>query len=108
MSAQDETVGQLIWDVMEEVGADGVVTVEEGKSIWLEKEVVTGMQFANGYLSPYFVTDSARMESVLENTPILITDTNTHIDIDHEFVWNGIPRSFVLLFTSGKGVKIWS
>ena len=75
LSAQDETVGQLISDVMEEVGADGVVTVEEGKSIGLEKEVVTGMQFANGYLSPYFVTDSARMEAVLENTPILITDS---------------------------------
>lgn len=74
LSAQDETVGQLIWDVMEEVGGDGVVTVEEGKSIWLEKEVVTGMQFGNGYLSPYFITDSARMEAVLENTPILITD----------------------------------
>ncbi len=74
LSAQDETVGQLIGDVMEEVGADGVVTVEEGKSIWLEKEVVTGMQFSNGYLSPYFVTDSARMEAILENTPILITD----------------------------------
>ena len=47
LSAQDETVGQLIGDVMEEVGADGVVTVEEGKSIGLEKEVVTGMQFSN-------------------------------------------------------------
>ena len=74
LSAQDETVGQLIGDVMEEIGADGVVTVEEGKSIWLEKEVVTGMQFSNWYLSPYFVTDGARMEAVLENTPILITD----------------------------------
>lgn len=74
LSAQDETVGQLISDVMEEVGADGVVTVEEGKTIGLEKEVVTGMQFSNGYLSPYFITDSARMEAVLENTPILITD----------------------------------
>jgi len=74
LSAQDQTVGQLIGDVMEEVGADGVVTVEEGKSIGLEKEVVTGMQFSNGYLSPYFVTDGSRMESVLENTPILITD----------------------------------
>ncbi len=74
LSAQDETVWQLISDVMEEVWADGVVTVEEGKSIGLEKEVVTGMQFSNWYLSPYFVTDGQRMEAVLENTPILITD----------------------------------
>ena len=74
LSAQDEAVGELISDVMEEVGTDGVITVEEGKSIGLEKEVVTGMQFDQGYLSPYFVTDPARMESVLENTHILITD----------------------------------
>jgi chaperonin GroEL len=74
LSAQDEIVGELIADVMEEVGIDGVVTVEEGKTIGLEKEVVTGMQFDQGYLSPYFVTDSARMESVLENVHILVTD----------------------------------
>lgn len=74
LSAQDETVGTLIGDVMEEIWVDGVVTVEEGKSIGLTKEVVTGMQFGNGYLSPYFVTDSQRMESVLENVHILITD----------------------------------
>ncbi len=74
LSAQDETVGQLIADVMEEIGTDGVVTVEEGKTIGLEKEVVTGMHFDQGYLSPYFVTDSMRMEASLENTHILITD----------------------------------
>lgn len=74
LSAQDEQVGELIADVMEEVGNDGVITVEEGKSIGLEKEVVTGMQFDQGYLSPYFVTDPARMESALENVHILITD----------------------------------
>lgn len=74
LSAQDEAVGELIAEVMDEVGTDGVVTVEEGKSIGLEKEVVTGMQFDQGYASPYFVTDPARMESVLENTHILITD----------------------------------
>lgn len=74
LSAQDEAVGELIAEVMDEVGTDGVVTVEEGKSIGLEKEVVTGMQFDQGYSSPYFVTDPSRMEAVLENTHILITD----------------------------------
>ena len=74
LSAQDEAVGELIADVMEEVGTDGVVTVEEGKTIGLEKEVVTGMQFDQGYLSPYFVTDPSRMEAVLDNSHILITD----------------------------------
>ena len=74
LSAQDEAVGELISEVMEEVGTDGVVTVEEGKTIGLEKEVVTGMQFDQGYLSPYFVTDPTRMEASLENVHVLITD----------------------------------
>jgi chaperonin GroEL len=74
LSAQDDAVGELIADIMDEVGTDGVITVEEGKSIGLTKEVVTGMQFDQGYLSPYFVTDSSRMEAVMENVHILITD----------------------------------
>lgn len=74
LSAQDEAVGELIADIMDEVGTDGVITVEEGKSIGLEKEVVMGMQFDQGYLSPYFVTDPTRMEAILENPYILITD----------------------------------
>jgi chaperonin GroEL len=59
---------------MEEVGQDGVITVEEGKSLGLEKEVVQGMQFDQGYVSPYFVSDPQRMESIVENPLILITD----------------------------------
>lgn len=74
ISAQDEEVGSLIADIMEEVGQDGVVTVEEGKSIGLTKDIVKGMQFDQGYASPYFVSDSARMEAILENPAILITD----------------------------------
>jgi len=74
ISAQDEEVGELIADIMEEIGKDGVVTVEEGKSIGLEKEVVKGMQFDQGYVSPYFITDPARMEAVIEKPYIIITD----------------------------------
>ena len=74
LSAQDDEVGSMIADIMDEVGKDGVITVEEGKSMGLTKEVVMGMQFDQGYLSPYFVTDSSRMETVLENPYILVTD----------------------------------
>jgi chaperonin GroEL len=74
ISAQDEEVGALIADVMDEVGQDGVITVEEGKSIGLTKELTKGMQFDQGYASPYFVSDSQRMEAVIEKPYILITD----------------------------------
>jgi len=74
ISAQDENVGNLIAEIMESVGKDGVITVEESNTMGLEKEVVEGMQFDNGYISPYMVTDPTRMESVLEDAHILITD----------------------------------
>lgn len=74
ISAQDEEVGSLIAEIMDEVGKDGVITVEEGKSMGLTKEVVIGMQFDQGYGSPYFVTEPQRMESVIESPAILITD----------------------------------
>jgi len=68
----DKTIGDLIADAMEKVGKDGVITVEEAKSMDTTLEVVEGMQFDRGYLSPYFVTDPERMEVVLENALILI------------------------------------
>lgn len=74
ISAQDEEVGKLIADIIDEVGKDGVISVEEGKSMGLTKEVVIGMQFDQGYGSPYFVSDPQRMEAVIENAAILITD----------------------------------
>jgi chaperonin GroEL len=74
ISAGDEVVGKLIAEVMEEVGEDGIVTVEESQTLGLEKEVVEGMQLDKGYVSPYMVNDTVRMEAVVENAPILITD----------------------------------
>ncbi|QEK13046.1 chaperonin GroEL [Crassaminicella thermophila] len=74
ISAADETIGNLIAEAMEKVGKDGVITVEESKSMGTTLEVVEGMQFDRGYLSPYMVTDAEKMEAVLENPYILITD----------------------------------
>ena len=74
ISAQDQEIGDLIADVMEKVGKDGVITVEEGKSLGFETEYVEGMQFDRGYLSPYFITDTERMEAVVEDPYILIHD----------------------------------
>ncbi len=74
VSARDEEIGNLIADSMEKVGRDGVIEVEEGQSFGTEVEVVEGMQFDRGYLSAYLVTDQARMEAVLDQPLILITD----------------------------------
>lgn len=74
ISASDQAIGNLIADAMEKVGQDGVITVEESKSLGTTLEVVEGMQFDRGYLSPYMVSDTEKMEAVIENPYILITD----------------------------------
>jgi chaperonin GroEL len=73
-SSQDPEIGQIIADVMEKVGKDGVITVEESQGLSLEQEFVDGMQIDRGYISPYMVTDTAHMEASLDNPYILITD----------------------------------
>lgn len=85
ISAQDEEVWNLIADVFEEIGKDWTITVEEGKSLGLTKEIKTGMQFDQGYSSPYFVTDTQRMEAVIEKPYILVTDKK--ISSMKEILW---------------------
>jgi chaperonin GroEL len=74
ISAADEEIGEMIADVMEKVGKDGVITVEEGRGLKFEQEYVEGLQLDRGYVSPYFVTNTERMEAELEEPYILITD----------------------------------
>ena len=74
LSAHEENIGQTIADAMEKVGKDGVITVEESKGMADETEYVEGMQIDRGYISPYFITNSDRMESTLEDSTIVITD----------------------------------
>src|ERR687885_517066 len=72
ISAQDRTIGELIADAFDKVGKDGVITVEESSTTAMELEFTEGMQFDKGYISPYFVTDAERMESVLEDALVLV------------------------------------
>jgi chaperonin GroEL len=74
ISARDTEVGNLIAEVIDQVGKDGVVTVEESQTLGLSKELVEGLQFDRGYISPYMVTNAERMETILENPYILVTD----------------------------------
>ena len=74
ITAVDKQIGDLIAEVMEKVGKDGVITVEESKGIAYETDYVEGMQFDRGYISPYFITNAEKMETVLEDPYILITD----------------------------------
>ncbi|MFH1784483.1 MAG: chaperonin GroEL [bacterium] len=82
ISANSKELGKYIADAMEKVGKDGVITIEEGKSAETTLEVVEGMQFDRGYLSPYFVTDAERMEAVLESPYLLITDKKLSVMAD--------------------------
>ena len=74
ISAGDESVGKLIGEAMEKVTADGVITIEESKTAETYSEVVEGMQFDRGYITPYMVTDTDKMEAVIDDAYILITD----------------------------------
>ena len=74
ISAQDREIGELIAEVMDKVGKDGVITVEESRGLEFETEYVEGMQFDRGYISPYFVTDTEHMQAEIEDTYVLVHD----------------------------------
>lgn len=78
-AGNDEEVGQMIADAMDKVGKEGVISLEEGKSMFTELEITEGMRFDKGYISPYFVTDPERMEAVFEEPCILITDKKINL-----------------------------
>ena len=89
----DETIGNIIAEAMEKVGKEGVITVEEAKGLETTLEVVEGMQFDRGYLSPYFVTNRERMEAVLEDPYILITEKKISAMADLIPVLEQVARS---------------
>lgn len=74
ISAQDPEVGQLIAEIFDAIGSEGVITVEEGKTFGLHKKIVEGMQFDNGYISPYMITDTTRMEAAYDDVALLLVD----------------------------------
>ena len=78
-AGNDTEVGEMIAQAMDKVGKEGVISLEEGKSMETELEITEGMRFEKGYISPYFVTDAERMEAVFEEPYILITDKKNHL-----------------------------
>ena len=82
VSSGDDTIGQLIADAMEKVSADGVITIEESKTAETYSEVVEGMQFDRGYITPYMLTDTEKMEAVIDDAYILITDKKISVIAD--------------------------
>lgn len=109
ISAADEEVGQLIAEAMERVGNDGVITLEESKGFTTELDVVEGMQFDRGYVSPYMITDTEKMEAVLENPYILITDkkiSNIHdiLPILEQVVQQGKPLLIIAEDVEGEAL----
>ncbi len=107
ISANDAEIGQLIADVMDKVGKDGVITVEESKGLQFETEYVEGMQFDRGYISPYFVTNMEELETVIEDPHILVTDRKISaasdlVPIMEKLIQVG-QRSFVVIAEDVEG-----
>ena len=107
ISAADSEIGDLIGDVMDKVGKDGVITVEEGRGIGFSVEYVEGMEFDRGYISPYFVTNSDRMEASIEDPYIFITDKklsagNDVLPLLEKFVQSG-QKSLVVIAEDVEG-----
>ena len=101
LSAHDEEMGGLIADVMEKVGKDGVITVEESRGLSYEQEFVEGMQFDRGYISPYFITNQDRMEAEIDDPYVLITDKKVSAVADLLPVLEQVSKS-------GRGIVVIS
>ena len=101
----DQSIGNLVADAMEKVGGDGVITVEESKTTETQLEVVEGLQFDRGYLSPYFVTDPEKMEAVLENPRILLTEKKVGVMKDLLPLLEQVARSGEALLLVAEDVE---
>ncbi|MGI5876345.1 MAG: chaperonin GroEL [Dethiobacteria bacterium] len=109
ISADDEAIGELIANAMEKVGKDGVITVEESKGFVTDLKVVEGMQFDRGYISPYMVTDTEKMEAVLEDPMIMLTDrkiSNIHdiLPLLEKIVQRGKPMLLIAEDVEGEAL----
>ena len=104
ISSADKTIGKLIADAMDKVGNDGVITVEDSKTMGTDLKVVEGMQFDRGYLSPYMVTDPDKMECVIDNPLILITDKKINMLQDMLQLLEQVARSGKELLIIAEGV----
>ena len=109
ISSSDEEIGQLIADAMEKVGKDGVITVEESKTMMTNLNVVEGMQFDRGYISPYMVTDADKMEAVLDDPFILLTDKKVSSIADimpilEQIVKSGRPLAIIAEDVDGEAL----
>ncbi len=105
ISANDSTIGELISDAMEKVGKNGVITVEESKGMGTTLEVVEGMNFDRGYLSPYMITDADKMEAVLEDPYILITDKKISAVADILPILEKVAQSGRALFIIAEDIE---
>jgi chaperonin GroEL len=110
LSAQDDEIGELVGEAFDKVGAEGVITVEEGQTTGVSLEVTEGMQFDKGYISPYFVTDTERMEAVLEDPYILlcqpkISAVNELLPLLEKVVQSGKPLLIVAEDVDGEALS---
>lgn len=113
ISADDEEIGKLIAEAMDKVGKDGVITVEEWQGIGTNLEIVEGMQFDRGYISAYMITDSEKMEAVLDEPYILLTDKKITLVKDllpilEKVIQRGKPLLIVAEDVEGKPLPPWS
>jgi chaperonin GroEL len=112
ISADDAEIGQLIADAMEKVGRDGVITVEESQSVGTSLDVVEGMNFDRGYISPYMITNAEKMEAVLDDPYVLISDKKISVigeilPVLEKVVQTGKPLLLIAEDIEGEALATW-